>query len=146
MGLLRGARETLATLRLLGGLREDAARRGRISPASGPGAPPRPTARRPGDDPALSTALDRWRERSTHGAPSPPVSLNARETVEAMRHLEELRQRMSSDRAAVIAEHAGAGRVTVRRLRPEDGYLWEMPGVRVFAIVGVQAFTVEDET
>ena len=62
-----------------------------------------------------------------------------------MRHLEELRQRMSSDRAAAIVDHAGAGRVTVRRLRPEDGYVWEMPGVRVFAIVGVQAFTVEDE-
>ena len=145
MGLLRGARETVATLRLLGGLRGDAARRGRISSAAGPGAPPRPTARRPGDDPALSSALDRWRERSTHGAPSPPVSLTPRETGEAMSHLEELRQRMAADQAAAIAGHAGAGRVTVRRLRPQDGYVWEMPGVRVFAIVGVQAFTVEDE-
>jgi hypothetical protein len=143
--LLSGAREALATLRLLGGLRSDAARRGRISSTAGPGAPPRPAARRPGDDPALTSALDRWRERATHGAPSPPVSLTARETAEAMRHLEDLRQRMSPDRAAAIAEHAGAGRVTVRRLRPEDGYVWEMPGVRVFAIVGVQAFTVEDE-
>ena len=145
MGLLRDAREWMAALRLLGGLRRDAARRGRISSAAGPGAPPRPTARRPGDDPALSSALDRWRERSTHGAPSPPVALTARETIEAMRHLEELRQRMSPDRAAALAEGAGAGRVTARRLRPEDGYVWEMPGIRVFAIVGVQAFTVEDE-
>lgn len=146
MGFLRGARDTLETLRLLGALRGDAARRGRISPAAGPGAPPKPTARRPEDDPALSAALDRWRERSTHGAPSPPVALTARETAEAMRHLEALRQRMSPDLAAAIAEHTDAGRVAVRRLRPEDGYVWEMPGGRVFAIVGVQAFTVEDET
>lgn len=145
MGLLGNARETLATLRLLSGLRGDAARRGEISSTAGPGAPPRPTARRPDDDPALSSALDRWRERSTQGAPSPPVALTARETAAAMRHLEDLRGRMSSDRASVIAGHADAGRVTVRRLRPEDGYVWEMPGVRVFAIVGVQAFTVDDE-
>ena len=36
---------------------------------------------------------------------------------------------------ANAAYHAG---------RAADGYVWEMPGMRVFAIVGVQAFTVED--
>jgi hypothetical protein len=145
VGFLRNARETLAALKLVGGLRGDAARRGEISPAAGPGAPPRPAVRRPADDPALSAALDRWRERSTQGAPSPPVVLTVRETADAMEHLESLRRRMSSDRAAVIAAHTDAGHVTVRRLRPEDGYVWEMPDGRVFAIVGVQAFTVDDE-
>jgi hypothetical protein len=61
-----------------------------------------------------------------------------------MRTLTTLREQMAGPQASRIDAHLDAGAVTVRRLRPEDGYVWEMPGMRVFAIVGVQAFSVED--
>ena len=147
MGLLRDAREALATLRLLRGLRRDAARRGEISSTAGPGSPsaahgaaprrrPRPQLRpRPLARAIHATAPRRRRSPSPRARPP--------------RRCAHLRGRCGAGcrptGPSVIAGHADAGRVTVRRLRPEDGYVWEMPGVRVFAIVGVQAFTVDDE-
>jgi hypothetical protein len=143
--VFRGVQDWLGALRLARRLTGGRARRGRIAAASGPGAPPRPAARRPADDPALSSRLGRWRGRTAPPASSLPVALTSRETAAAMRDLQALRTRMSPEQAALIDAHLGGGRVTSRRLRPEDGYVWEMPGTRVFAIVGVQAFTVQDE-
>jgi hypothetical protein len=71
--------------------------------------------------------------------------MTAREAAAAMRDLEALRAQMSEEQARRLDAELQAGRVGVRRLRPEDGHLWEMPGMRVFAIVGVRAFTVLDE-
>ncbi len=71
--------------------------------------------------------------------------MSARERTAAMRDLETLRSRLDDEQAALIDAALAAGELTVRRLGPHDGHLWEMPGMRVFAIVGVQAFTVEDE-
>lgn len=133
MGLLRDAREWVGALRALGG------RARRPGPPPAPAAARRPVAR-PEDDPALGSALERWKGRP----PISPSGLGADEERAAMAHLEELRGRMPPAQRDAIAAHLAAGAVAVRRLGPQDGYLWEMPGARVFAIVGVQAFSVED--
>ncbi|MGD9694846.1 MAG: hypothetical protein AB7V42_04190 [Thermoleophilia bacterium] len=144
MGLLsraRGARDWLGAARLLRRLRAQAGA-GAIDPA-GPGAPPRPAALRPSEDHQVGSRLGRWRRRS-----SPPPAgggLSAAERAAAMRRLDELRAQMTDEQGRAIDAHLAAGAVTVRRLDPRDGYVWEMPGTRVFAIVGVQAFTVRDE-
>jgi hypothetical protein len=140
-GLLREACEWALTVRALWRLRRLAP----ISPASGPGAPARAQVRRPDDDPALRSRLRRWSHRS--GRPDdagPPAQLTAADAAEAARTLLALRSQMSGPAAEAIDAHLEAGRIEARRLRPADGYVWEMPGLRVFAIVGVQAFTVED--
>ena len=64
---VRGTWRWLATARWVRGLR---AREGggRISVPGGPGEPPRPAVRRPGEDPALDTRLTRWR---SHDGPAP---------------------------------------------------------------------------
>ena len=62
-----------------------------------------------------------------------------------MRDLVALRGRLAGDQAALIDAALADDAVTVRRLGPQDGHLWELPGMRVFAIVGVQAFTVRDD-
>ena len=64
--------------------------------------------------------------------------------AEAARTLMALRAQMTGPAAEAIDSHLESGGIDARRLRPADGYVWEMPGMRVFAIVGVQAFTVED--
>lgn len=71
--------------------------------------------------------------------------MSAREREAAMRDLEALRARLGGDQAALIDAALAGGTVAVRRLGPQDGHVWEMPGMRVFAIAGVQAFTVRDE-
>ena len=141
---VRGTWRWLATARSVRRLR---AREGggRISSPEGPGAPPRPAVRRPDEDPALITRLTRWR---SHDGPVPaavPATMTARERAAAMRDLQALRARLAGDQAGLIDAALAADAVTVRRLGPQDGHLWEMPGMRVFAIVGVQAFTVQDE-
>lgn len=145
---LRGVRDGLAAARSLGGIRRmrrDAGAAGGISGAGGPGAPPRQASPRPGEDPATVSRLTRWRSRDG-GAPSPvPAAMSAREREAAMRDLEALRARLGGDQAALIDAALAGGAVSVRRLGPQDGHLWEMPGMRVFAIAGVQAFTVQDE-
>ncbi len=101
--------------------------------------------RRPDEDPALLTRLTRWR---SHDGPLPapvPARMTARERAAAMRDLQALRARLGGDQAALIDAALAGDAVEVRRLGPEDGHLWEMAGMRVFAIVGVQAFTVQDE-
>ena len=95
--------------------------------------------------PALLTRLTRWR---SHEGPVPapvPAAMTARERAAAMRDLQALRARLGGDQAALIDAALAADEVSVRRLGPQDGHLWELPGMRVFAIVGVQAFTVRDE-
>jgi hypothetical protein len=142
-GLLREAREWLLTVRAIRRLRS----RARRPPASaaGPGAPPRPMAARPGDDPALRTRLGRWSRRAG-GAPgaASPGALPPSDAAEAERTLLALRAQMTGPAAAAIDAHLESGAIAARRLAPGDGYVWEMPGLRLFAIVGVQAFTVED--
>lgn len=118
---------------------------GRISSPDGPGAPPRPAVRRPDEDPALDTRLTRWRSHEGPLAAPVPATMTARERAGAMRDLQALRARLAGDQAGLIDAALAADAVTVRRLGPQDGHLWEMPGMRVFAIVGVQAFTVQDE-
>lgn len=51
---------------------------------------------------------------------------------------------MRGPAAEALDAHLEAGSIGARRLGRPTGYVWEMPGLRVFAIVGVQAFTVED--
>lgn len=142
-GPLREAREWLLTLRTLRRLRRGA-RRATIAPA-GAGAPPRPPVARPDDDPALRERLGRWSRRSDGaGDADPAAGLTAADAAEAARTLLALRAQMQGAVAEAIDAHLEAGEIGARRLRPADGYVWEMPGLRVFAIVGVQAFTVED--
>jgi hypothetical protein len=139
-GVLREAREWLLTFRTIRRLR----RRAAIAP-SGPGAPARPAVRRPDDDPALRSRLRRWSHRSGRADDAgPSAELSAADAAEAARTLLALRSQMSGPAAEAIDAHLEAGRIAARRLRPADGYVWEMPGFRVFAIAGVQAFTVED--
>ncbi len=114
--------------------------------AEGPGAPPRPAVRRPEDDPALRSRLGRWR---SHAPPAPPPAtttpLGPREREAAMAQLRDLHARLGGEAAERVGAALAAGEVTVRSLGPQDGHVWELPGMRVFAIVGVQAFTVDDE-
>jgi len=140
-GLVREAREWLLAVRLVRRLQRQA-RRGPISPA-GPGAAPRP-ALRPADDPALRSRLGRWSRRDGRREAGPAAALGPADAAEAARTLLALRAQMSGPAAEAIDAHLEAGSIGARRLRPADGYVWEMPGLRVFAIVGVQAFTVED--
>lgn len=108
-----------------------------------PGAPPRAAVRRPDEDPALEARLDRW--RAPGPAPEAPAqAMGARERTAAMADLEALRARLDGEPAAMIDAALAAGQVTVRSLGPEDGHVWVLPGMRVFAIAGVQAFTVDD--
>jgi hypothetical protein len=140
-GPFREAREWLLTIRELRRLRS----RSRRPPlaAAGPGAPPRPAVtRRPDDDPALRARLGEWRGRTPDDDPG--AALSPADAAEAERTLLALRAQMAGPAADALEAHLAAGAVSARRLRPDDGYLWEMPGMRVFAIVGVQAFTVED--
>jgi len=131
------------TARIVRRLREDAQRRGGVPPAAGTGPPPRPgTARRPAEDPVLRERLGRWREGPAPAMVEP--ELTPHEIASAMRTLAALRVQMSNGQGARIDAHLETGAVSARRLRPEDGYVWEMPGMRVFAIVGVQAFSVDD--
>jgi hypothetical protein len=99
---------------------------------------------RPDDDPALRARLGRWSRRSGRPPGAPEAELTAADAAEAERTLLALRAQMSGPAAEAIDAHLEAGRIEARRLRPADGYVWEMPGMRVFAIVGVQAFTVAD--
>jgi hypothetical protein len=143
LGLLRQAREWLLTVRAVGRLRSRARRPPR-SP-TGPGAPPRPMAPRPDDDPALRARLRGWSRRSGR----PPgtgerAGLAPADAAEAERTLLALRAQMTGPAAQAIDEGLESGAIAARRLGPADGYVWELPGVRLFAIVGVQAFTVED--
>jgi hypothetical protein len=140
---VRGTWRWLATARAVRRLR--AREGGRISSPEGPGAPPRPAVRRPDDDPALDTRLTRWRSHDAPAAPHVPAAMTSRERAAAMRDLQALRARLAGDQAGLIDAAQAADAVAVRRLGPQDGHLWEMPGLRVFAIVGVQAFTVQDE-
>ncbi len=141
----RGIRRGLAAARALRGLRgggEGVAPSG----AQGPGAAPRAAAPRPADDPALRARLGRWRGRgASFPAPAAAAAMTAAERDAAMLQLAELRARLDGEQAALIDAALAGGAVSVRRLGPDDGHLWEMPGMRVFAIVGVQAFTVRDE-
>ena len=138
-GALGEVREWLLAVRSLWRLR----RRAPISPA-GPGSRPRPAVR-PDDDPALQERLTRWSHRSAHPGPGAPgPGLTEADAAEASRTLLALRAQMSGPAAEAIDAHLDAGRIAARRLQPGDGYVWEMPGMRVFAIVGVQAFTVDD--
>jgi hypothetical protein len=142
-GALREAREWLLVLRTLWRLRRGA-RRSPVAPPE-PGAPRRPTVARPDDDPALRARLGRWsRAGGAPGGAAAADPLTAADAAEAARTLLALRARMSGPAAEAIDAHLEAGRIGARRLRPADGYVWEMPGLRLFAIVGVQAFTVED--
>jgi hypothetical protein len=142
---MRRARDWVVAARAMRRLREAAARRGApLTPSSGPGAPPRPAARpRPAEDRAVRSRLGRWRDRGGRPAAPAPAALTAAEVADAMRTLATLRQQMGEAQGARIDAHLERSEVAVRRLRPEDGYVWEMPGMRVFAIVGVQAFSVE---
>jgi hypothetical protein len=145
---LRGIRDGLAAARALGGrLRRggDAPDGAAISGTDGPGAPPRQAARRPDEDPALLARLTRW--RSHDGPPAAVVAavMSSRERSAAMHDLMALRGRLAGDQAALIDAALAEDAVTVRRLGPQDGHVWQLPGMRVFAIVGVQAFTVRDE-
>lgn len=143
MGLIGRAREAgrwIGTLRRVRG--------GGAAPesAAGPGAQPRPAVRRPDDDPALRTRLGRWRAPAADTpATASPTPLGAREREAAMRQLAELSERLAGAPADRVAAAIAAGTVTVRSLGPQDGHVWELPGMRVFAIVGVQAFTVDDD-
>jgi hypothetical protein len=142
-GLLSEAREWLLTVRSVRRLRSRA-RRAPVSPG-GPGAPPRPTVARPDVDPAMHARLRRWSRGSAGaGAPGPAAELTPSDAAEAARTLLALRAQMTGPAAEALDAHLEAGRVEARRLRPADGYVWEMPGMRVFAIAGVQAFTVDD--
>jgi hypothetical protein len=62
-----------------------------------------------------------------------------------MAQLRDLHARLGGEAADRVGAALAAGEVTVRSLGPQDGHVWELPGMRVFAIVGVQAFTVDDE-
>lgn len=142
----RGIRRGFAAARALRALRgggEGPAPAG----AEGPGAAPRAAAPRPGDDPALRARLGRWRGRgaSSPAPPPPAAAMTAAERDAAMLQLADLRARLDGDQAALIDAALAGGAVSVRRLGPADGHVWEMPGMRVFAIVGVQAFTVRDD-
>lgn len=141
---VRGIRRWLAAARAVRRLRAGG-EVGRIAGTAGPGAPPRPAVQRPREDVALLTRLGRWRNRHGPLPATVPATMTARERVAAMRDLQTLRARVDGDQAALIDAALAAGEVSVRRLGPQDGHLWEMPGMRVFAIVGVQAFTVQDE-
>ncbi|HSJ74004.1 MAG TPA: hypothetical protein VK904_06780, partial [Miltoncostaeaceae bacterium] len=66
------------------------------------------------------------------------------DAAEAARTLMALRAQMTGPAADAIDAGLETGAIAARRLGPADGYVWEMPGMRLFAIVGVQAFTVED--
>ena len=142
----RSMRDGLAAARALRRLR---GRGEGVAPAAapGPGPPPRPVVPRPDDDVALRARLGRWRGRSVSSpAPAPvPTALTAAERAAAMRQLADLRSRVGGEQAALIDAALAEGVVSVRRLGPGDGHLWELPGMRVFAIVGVQAFTVPEE-
>jgi hypothetical protein len=140
---VRGIRRWLAAARSVRRLRARGDG-GRITTLEGPGAAPRPAARRPDEDPALASRLGRWR---VHEGPvaSAPAAMTTGERAAAMDDLQTLRGRLDGDQAALIDAALAGGAVSVRRLGPQDGHLWEMPGLRVFAIVGVQAFTVQDE-
>jgi hypothetical protein len=139
-GLVREVREWLLAARLVRRLQRQA--RAPISPA-GPGTAPRP-ALRPAEDPALRSRLGRWSRREGEREAVPSADLAPADAAEAARTLLALRAQMSGPAAEAIDAHLEAGLIAARRLRPADGYVWEMPGMRVFAIVGVQAFTVED--
>jgi hypothetical protein len=93
----------------------------------------------------MLTRLERWRSHDEPPVAPAPAAMTPRERAAAMRDLQTLRERLAVDQAGLIDTALAAGQVTVRRLGPQDGHLWEMPGMRVFAIVGVQAFTVEDQ-
>jgi hypothetical protein len=138
--LLREAREWLLTVRAVARLRSRARRP--PSATGGPGAPPRPMAARPADDPALRARLRGWSRRS--GRAPDAVGLAPADAAEAERTLLALRAQMTGPAAGAIDAGLEAGAMAARRLGPDDGYVWEMPGMRLFAIVGVQAFTVED--
>jgi hypothetical protein len=97
---------------------------------------------RPDDDPALRARLGEWRGRPP--ADGTGATLSPADAGEAERTLLALRAQMTGPAADALEAHLAAGAVAARRLRADDGYVWEMPGMRVFAIVGVQAFTVED--
>lgn len=143
MSLLREAREWLLTVRAVRRLRSRA-RRPPLT-AAGPGARPRPTTPRPGDDPALRSRLRGWSRRSGRApGAGADAALTPSDAAEAARTLMALRAQMTGPAAEAIDAHLESGAIDARRLRPADGYVWEMPGMRVFAIVGVQAFTVED--
>jgi hypothetical protein len=143
VSLLREAREWLLTVRAVRRLRSRA-RRPPLSPA-GPGARPRPMAPRPDDDPALRSRLRGWSRRSGRApGAAAATALTPSDAAEAARTLMALRAQMTGPAAEAIDAHLESGSIGARRLRPADGYVWEMPGMRVFAIVGVQAFTVED--
>jgi len=142
---MRRAREWVIAARALRRLGESARRGRALSPTTGPGAPPRPAARpRPAEDRAVRSRLGRWRGGPSRAPARAPAALSAAETAAAMRRLETLRAQMAGPQAERIDAHLQREAVVVRRLAPEDGYVWEMPGMRVFAIVGVQAFSVED--
>ncbi|MEZ0284438.1 MAG: hypothetical protein ACAH79_04300, partial [Thermoleophilia bacterium] len=100
---------------------------------------------RPDDDPALRSRLHGWSRRSGRdpGAGA-DAALTPSDAAEAARTLMALRAQMTGPVADAIDAHLESGAIDARRLGPADGYVWEMPGMRVFAIVGVQAFTVED--
>lgn len=141
VGLVGSVREAVGWARALTrGRRHAAAPR----PTAGPGAPPRPAVRRPDSDPALAARLSRWRAPADR-APAGGAPMTARQRAAAMRQLEELRPRLEGRPAEAVSAALAAGEVTVRSLGSADGHVWELPGLRVFAIVGVQAFTVEDE-
>jgi hypothetical protein len=144
MGVIGRAREIGRWVGTLGALRRGTRPGGRVDAAAGPGAPPRPAVRRPEDDPALRERLSRWRAPAPGADGSGPPPMTARERTAAMRDLEVLRSRLEGPQAAAIDAALADGSVTVRRLGPGDGHVWELPGMRVFAIVGVQAFTVDD--
>lgn len=139
-GPLAGAKEWVLAVRALWRLQ----RRARPPAPAGPGAAPRPAAVRPDDDPALRARLGRWSRRAGATGADPGPGLGAADAAEAARTLLALRAQMTGAAAEAIDAHMEAGSIDARRLRPADGYVWEMPGMRVFAIVGVQAFTVDD--
>jgi hypothetical protein len=141
--MLREAREWLLTIRALRRLRSRA-RRAPV-PTQSPGARPRPMAPRPDDDPALQARLVTWRRGGSPGpSPAAPGALAPDDAAEAARTLLALRAQMTGATADAIDAALESGTVAARRLAPADGYVWEIPGMRVFAIVGVQAFTVDD--
>lgn len=142
MGLIGGMRDWAGAVATLRRLR--ARPPARVATGAGPGAPPRPAARRPEDDPALAARLTRWRSPGDDVATTPAPVMTASERAEAMRDLDSLRARLAGPQGAAIDAAVTAGAVGVRRLGPQDGHVWEMPGMRVFAIAGVQAFTVDD--
>ena len=141
---MRGTWRWLATARAVRRLRAPGP--GAAAPAPpGPVEEPRAAVRRPARDAALLSRLGRWRR---HDGPLPrpvPARMTSRERAAAMHDLRALRDRLDGEQAALIDAALASGTVELRRLGPGDGHLWQVPGMRVFAIVGVQAFTVPDE-